>query len=134
MESKLYRLRRDYGRGEYGNRDAGRFYDGVGTLRDMVQNHLAQLLAVTAMEPPAAFDASGFRNEVVKVYQSLTPLTGEDIRHSVVRGQYMASEGRKGYREEEQVPALSRTETYLGYAVGTEQLALGRRTFLYPHG
>ena len=91
----------------------GGFYDGVGTLRDMVQNHLAQLLAVTAMEPPAAFDASGFRNEVVKVYQSLTPLTGEDIRHSVVRGQYMASEGRKGYREEEQVPALSRTETYL---------------------
>ena len=64
----------------------GGFYDGVGTLRDMVQNHLAQLLAVTAMEPPAAFDASGFRNEVVKVYQSLTPLTGEDIRHSVVRG------------------------------------------------
>ena len=91
----------------------GGFYDGVGTLRDMVQNHLAQLLAVTAMEPPAAFDASGFRNEVVKVYQSLTPLTGEDIRHSVVRGQYMASEGRKGYREEEQVPTLSRTETYL---------------------
>ena len=44
----------------------GGFYDGVGTLRDMVQNHLAQLLAVTAMEPPAAFDASAFRNEVVK--------------------------------------------------------------------
>ncbi len=91
----------------------GGFYDGVGTLRDMVQNHLAQLLAVTAMEPPAVFDASGFRNEVVKVYQSLKPLSDEDIRCAVVRGQYMASEGRKGYREEEHVPFLSRTETYL---------------------
>lgn len=95
----------------------GGFYDGVGTLRDMVQNHLAQLLAVTAMEPPATFDAAGFRNEVVKVYRSFVPMSGEDIRHAVVRGQYMASEGRKGYREEEQVSPQSRTETYLAMRV-----------------
>ena len=85
----------------------GGFYDGVGTLRDMVQNHLAQLLAVTAMEPPAAFDASGFRNEVVKVYQSLTPLTGEDIRHSVIGKFWLQidkDEQYKRFKEREQNP------------------------------
>ena len=53
----------------------GGFYDGTGALRDMVQNHLIQLVALTAMEPPAVFTADAFRNEVVKVYESLKPLT-----------------------------------------------------------
>lgn len=95
----------------------GGFYDGVGALRDMVQNHLIQLLAITALEPLSAFDASGFRNEVVKVYQALKPLTEADIRKYVIRGQYVASEQKKGYREEEHVDALSRTETYLAMRV-----------------
>lgn len=95
----------------------GGFYEGTGALRDMVQNHLIQLLAVTAMEPLPVFDAAGFRNEVVKVYQSLKPLDEADIRTHVVRGQYTASGERKGYREEEQVDAASRTETYLAMRV-----------------
>ena len=57
----------------------GGFYDTAGALRDMVQNHLIQLVALTAMEPPAIFNADTFRNEVVKVYESLTPLTEEDF-------------------------------------------------------
>lgn len=57
-----------------GIENRGGFYEGTGALRDMVQNHLIQLLAVTAMEPLPVFDADGFRNEVVKVYQALKPL------------------------------------------------------------
>lgn len=95
----------------------GGFYEGTGALRDMVQNHLIQLVAVTAMEPPTAFNADSFRNEVLKVYQSLIPLTEEDITKYVIRGQYMDSEDRKGYRKEEQVDPESRTETYLAMRV-----------------
>mgnify|MGYP002237195340 FL=1 len=69
----------------------GGFYEGAGALRDMVQNHLIQLVALTAMEPPAVFNADNFRNEVVKVYESLSPLTGEDLKEHIVRGQYTAS-------------------------------------------
>ena len=59
-----------------------------------------QLLAITAMEPPAKFDKNGFRNEVIKVYQSLRPLTDKYIRDNVIRGQYIAGDDRIGYREE----------------------------------
>jgi glucose-6-phosphate 1-dehydrogenase len=98
--------------------DRGRFYDSTGALRDMVQNHLIQLLALVAMEPPVAFNESEFRNEVVKVYKSLVPIKREDIPLNVVRGQYIASErdgGRKikGYREEKNVDPDSHTETFL---------------------
>lgn len=95
----------------------GAFYESVGTLRDMVQNHLIQLLAITAMEPLSVFDATGFRNEVLKVYQALKPLDETAIRKNVVRGQYTSSGQRKGYREEEKVNAASRTETYLAMKV-----------------
>lgn len=95
----------------------GGFYDKAGALRDMVQSHLLQLLAVCAMEPPVSFDADSFRNEVVKVYQSLKPLTASEIRNQIVRGQYTASENGKqhrvAYREEEKVDSNSRTETYV---------------------
>lgn len=95
----------------------GGFYDNTGALRDMVQNHLIQLVAITAMEPPTAFNADSFRNEVVKVYQSLAPLTGTDMKEHIVRGQYMASEERKGYREEHNVAPGSRTETFVAMKV-----------------
>lgn len=91
----------------------GGFFDGTGTLRDMVQNHLIQLLAVTAMEPPAEFNADSFRNEVLKVYQALTPLNEVDMKEHVIRGQYTESEGRKAYREEGNVNPESRTETFV---------------------
>ncbi len=91
----------------------GGFYDTAGALRDMVQNHLIQLVALTAMEPPAVFNADSFRNEVVKVYNSLRPLDDTDLREHVIRGQYTASANRKGYREEKGVAPESRTETFL---------------------
>lgn len=95
----------------------GGFYDTTGALRDMVQNHLIQLVALTAMEPPVTFNADSFRNEVLKVYQSLTPLIEEDMKEHIVRGQYMDSEVRKGYREESNVALDSRTETFVAMKI-----------------
>ena len=83
----------------------------------MVQNHLAQLVALTAMEPPVQFNADLFRNEVVKVYQSFRPMSDEEIRRRVIRGQYTESEWKgehhRAYREEDKIPHDSRTETFL---------------------
>lgn len=91
----------------------GGYYDKAGALRDMVQNHLIQLVALTAMEPPIVFDADGFRNEVVKVYKSLKPLDEKDMANNVIRGQYIASDNNKAYREEAQIDPDSRTETFV---------------------
>ncbi|MBI5824174.1 MAG: glucose-6-phosphate dehydrogenase [Chloroflexi bacterium] len=82
------------------------FYDGVGVLRDMFQNHLLQLLTLVAMEPPASFSASHLRNEKVKVLSAVQPMTPEQVSGSTVRGQY------KGYRSEAQVNPNSATPTY----------------------
>lgn len=99
----------------------GGFYDQTGALKDMVQSHLLQVLAVCAMEPPVSFDADSFRNEIVKVYQSLKPMTPKEIRSQVVRGQYTASDAGKkhfsAYRQEEKVDPHSRTETYVAMQV-----------------
>lgn len=89
------------------------FYDEVGALRDMVQNHLIQLVAIAALEPPIKFDADNFRNEVVKVYNALRPLDKEDVLKNVVRGQYVASGMHESYREMKGVKKDSRTETYV---------------------
>lgn len=91
----------------------GGFYDTAGALRDMVQNHLIQLVALTAMEPPSRFDATAFRNEVVKVYEALHPLSEQDLEEHIVRGQYIATDHHVGYREEGGVHANSRTETFV---------------------
>ncbi|WP_258104558.1 glucose-6-phosphate dehydrogenase [Marinoscillum sp. MHG1-6] len=94
----------------------GGYYDKSGALRDMIQNHLLQLVSLVAMEPPARMDADSIRNEKTKLFQSLRPLTDEDIRKNVIRGQYTGSsyKGEKfaGYREEEGVDPQSRTETF----------------------
>lgn len=94
----------------------GGYYDTSGALRDMVQNHLFQLVALVAMEPPVKADAESIRNEKLKVFQSLRPYTKEDIANNVIRGQYIEStiKGEKvpGYREEEGVDPHSKTETY----------------------
>lgn len=94
----------------------GGYYDGSGALRDMVQNHLLQLLAMVTMEPPVAVDAHSIRNEKLKLFQSLRPLSTEDIRRDVIRGQYGAAsykgEQLTGYRDEEGVDPESRTETF----------------------
>ncbi|MBL8078577.1 MAG: glucose-6-phosphate dehydrogenase [Anaerolineales bacterium] len=82
------------------------FYDGVGVLRDMFQNHLLQLLTLVAMEPPASFSASHLRNEKVKVLSAVQPMTPEQVSANTVRGQY------KGYNKEDQVKSNSTTATY----------------------
>ncbi len=96
----------------------GGFYDQTGALRDMVQNHLSQIVALVAMEPPVQFNADHFRNEVVKVYQSFRPMTEQEIRQRVVRGQYTASSWKgqehRAYRDEDKVASESRTETFVG--------------------
>jgi glucose-6-phosphate 1-dehydrogenase len=93
------------------------FYDHTGAMRDMVQNHLLQLLCIVAMEPPVSLDADAVRDEKLKVLRSLRPMTAEDISRDTVRGQYTAGavggEPVKGYLEEANVPADSRAETFV---------------------
>lgn len=95
----------------------GGYYEGSGAMRDMVQNHLLQVAALVAMEPPTTISATSIRNETMKVFQALRPLSDHDVQHHVIRGQYTASkiQGRQmaGYREEKGVDPESRTETYL---------------------
>jgi glucose-6-phosphate 1-dehydrogenase len=91
------------------------FYDSVGTARDVVQNHLLQLLALVAMEEPTSFNPSEIRAEKLKVLRAIVPPT--DVAAGTVRGQYqpgwVAGERVKGYLEEEGVPPGSTTETYV---------------------
>ncbi len=82
------------------------YYDTSGILRDMFQNHLLQLLMITAMEPPASYDAALVRDEKVKVLHGIRRMTGGDFASDTVRGQYA------GYLDEEGVPAESLTETF----------------------
>ncbi|HHF3478704.1 TPA: glucose-6-phosphate dehydrogenase [Haemophilus influenzae] len=100
-----------------GVEERGGYYDGSGAMRDMFQNHLLQVLAMVAMEPPAIINANSMRDEVAKVMHSLRPLTSEDMENNLVLGQYTEAEinGKmeKGYLEEKGVPADSRTETYI---------------------
>lgn len=84
----------------------GRFYDQVGILRDMFQNHLLQLVSLVAMEPPTSFEATALRNEKVKVLSAIQPMKESEVARSTVRAQY------KGYREEEGVAKDSKTPTY----------------------
>ncbi|MEI2580197.1 glucose-6-phosphate dehydrogenase [Scytonema sp. PRP1] len=94
----------------------GNFYEGTGAVRDMVQNHLFQLLAMTAMEPPVSFDADAVRDEKSKLLKAIQPLTPEDVLKYTVRGQY--GEGAinekpvPAYRSEPRVASDSTTETY----------------------
>ncbi|HEY8549839.1 MAG TPA: glucose-6-phosphate dehydrogenase [Vicinamibacterales bacterium] len=95
----------------------GGYYDRAGALRDMVQNHLFQLLALTAMEPPSSLEADRVRDERVKVLQSIRPFSARDIERDTVRGQYAAGANDAGpvpgYREEPTVAPDSGTETYV---------------------
>ena len=93
----------------------GAFYEETGALRDMVANHLLQLVALTAMEPPIAFDADSVREQKVQVFRSIRPMSQSEVEHRTVRGQYGPGtiDGQKvpGYREEKDVNERSRTET-----------------------
>jgi glucose-6-phosphate 1-dehydrogenase len=98
-----------------GNR--GGYYESSGALRDMVQNHLFNLLAMVAMEPPVNMEAQSIRNETTKVFQSVRRFSKEDIAKNIIRGQYTSAHIRSrkvnGYREEPGVNKNSETETYV---------------------
>jgi len=95
----------------------GAFYDQTGALRDMVQNHLLQLLVILAMEPPVSIDPDAVRDEKIKVLRALKSLTGNEALESTVRGQYKAgayADGAvPGYLDNDDVPDDSMTETFV---------------------
>jgi len=100
-----------------GVEERGGYYDSSGALRDMVQNHLLQMVGLTAMEPPSSLDPDAIRNEILKVFQSLQPVKEADVPKQVIRGQYTGSTIRgecvTGYRYENGVARDSRTETFV---------------------
>ncbi len=99
-----------------GVENRGGYYEGSGALRDMIQNHLLQVVSLIAMEPPSSIDSMAIRNETLKVFQSLRRIKEDEVKKVTIRGQYTSSKinGEKvlGYREEKGVDPDSRTETY----------------------
>jgi glucose-6-phosphate 1-dehydrogenase len=95
----------------------GAYYEKSGTLRDMVQNHVFQILSLTTMEPPTSLDAKAIRNEKVKILDALRPIDVAEIDSRTVRGQYSAGvldgENVLGYREENDVDSESTVETFV---------------------
>ena len=95
----------------------GGYYEEAGALRDMVQNHMLQVLALAAMEPPVSLESECIRDEKVKLLKSIRPLAPQDVARQVVRGQYFAGaiQGRPvpGYRQEPKVKPDSNVETYV---------------------
>lgn len=102
---------------EIGIGTRGAFWEEAGMLRDIVQNHMMQLLSLVAMEPPVNLSADAIRDEKVKVLQALRPFTQHDLEHGVIRGQYAPGfiNGEKvgSYREEKNVNPQSNVETYV---------------------
>jgi glucose-6-phosphate 1-dehydrogenase len=100
-----------------GVEERGAFYEETGALRDVVQNHLLQLLTLVAMEPPATFEAEALRDEKVKVLRAIPAKTPHEVSRDVVRGQYgpgwVGAEQVRGYREEQEVDPASETETFV---------------------
>jgi glucose-6-phosphate 1-dehydrogenase len=99
----------------------GRFYEQTGITRDIVENHVMQLLCLTAMEPPISLSADAVRDEKVKVLKSLRPLERSEVARSTVRGQYGAGviggHGVPAYRQEKDVSPESRVETYVAMKI-----------------
>ena len=101
---------------EVGIGHRGRYYDQAGALRDMVQNHLMQLLCLVAMEPMVSFTADEIRNKKVDVLHAMRPIRTDDVSRCAVRGQYgkgvRDGKNMRGYRAEDDVATHSHTETY----------------------
>jgi glucose-6-phosphate 1-dehydrogenase len=116
----------------------GAYYDTAGALRDIVQNHMLQLLCLIAMEPPSALEAQAIRDEKVKVLRALVPMTRDDVAANTVRGQY--GPGRrndqtvKGYRQEEGVSPSSTTESYVSLRVKLDNWRWAGVPFLLRSG
>ncbi|MCX7805480.1 MAG: glucose-6-phosphate dehydrogenase [Planctomycetota bacterium] len=116
----------------------GGYYDGVGAIRDMIQNHAMQLLALVAMEPPSSLDPEAIRDEKVKVLRSLRPISRECVAGGIALGQYGAGEveGRQvpSYREEAGVAPGSRTETFAALRVRLDNWRWGGVPFYIRTG
>ena len=113
-----------------GAEDRGNYYDKAGVLRDMIQNHMFQLLALVAMEPPSSFAAEAVRDEKVKVLKSIRPMLPEQVLRDTVRGQYGAGEVRRRARARlppgaQGVAHLAHGDVRRGQAADRE-LAVGR--------
>ena len=106
----------------FGVQGRGAFYDQTGTIRDVVQNHLFQVLANLAMEPPARTDSESIRDEKVKVLKAIAPLEAKNL----VRGQF------RGYRKEPGVAPDSQMETFAALRLDDRFVALAGRAVLHP--
>jgi glucose-6-phosphate 1-dehydrogenase len=116
----------------------GSYYDSAGALRDMVQNHMMQLLSLVAMEPPIAYDGRSVRNEKVKVLQAVRRLDPRDVRSATARGQYgsgwVAGEEVSGYRQEEEIPERSTAETFVALRANVDSWRWGDVPFFLRTG
>lgn len=116
----------------------GGYYDTAGAMRDMIQNHLLQVLAVVAMEPPVVFDSNSIRNETVKVMQALRPVDFNNLSKYVVRGQYIEAEQngvmQKAYRQEKGVNPESMTETFVAMKLFVDNWRWGNVPFYIRTG
>lgn len=126
-----------------GVEDRGGYYEQAGALRDMLQNHMLQLLTMVAMEPPVTFEAEAVRDEKLKVLRALRPippaaLAANSITTQVVRGQYgsgwVGGQEVEGYREEEGVSPTSTTETYVALKVYLDNWRWAKTPFYLRHG
>ena len=109
---------------DFGVQGRGAFYDKTGTVRDVIQNHLFQVLATLAMEPPANVDPESLRDEKVKVLRSIPPIEEENL----VRGRF------RGYLQESGVAKDSNTETFAALKLDIELVAVARRAVLHSRG
>ncbi len=136
VEQRPYRPCADHGGESIGTAGRAGYYDTAGALRDMVQNHILQLLCLVAMEPPVSMDADAVRDEKLKVLKALVPIDERSAPHLTVRGQYRsgASAGarcRAIWKNSDRPRATPRPSSP---ARGDRQLALGRRALLSAHG
>ena len=125
------------GRDRRSRRRVGNSTTKTGALRDMMPNHMFQLLAMMTMEAPNSFDADAVRAEKAKVIEAIRRVTEEEAVANAVRGQYVFGEVKdkpvQAYRQSPDVNPKSRTETLHRAEALDRQLALGGRSFLHPH-
>jgi glucose-6-phosphate 1-dehydrogenase len=123
---------------DLGMEGRGAYYDASGALRDMVQNHMLQILSLIAMEPPSTFAADAVRDEKVKVLRAVRPFTEEHIQRDVVRARYVAGavDGRRvpGYRDEEGVAPDSNIPTYVALKLMIDNWRWAGVPFYLRHG
>ena len=116
----------------------GAYYDTSGAIRDMLQNHMLQILSLVAMEPPASLDADDVRSEKIKVLKSLVAFEGAEVERNVVRARYVGGEVDdkqvSGYLDEEGVAADSSTETYIACRAEIENWRWAGVPILLRHG